>query len=297
MKTQKLAISKIRIDTRTQMRVAGLQQDVVDDYVAAMRAHATFPAVDVYYDGSVYWLADGFHRVAAYRTLRVKTIDANVYDGTVRDALLHAVQSNVRHGLRATRADRRNAVDTLLLDAEWTTWTARKIGELCGVDGKTVDARRKALGLETTTRTMLRAGKVLTIETSNIGAKKQTASSTAEVPQSAPNRTTTATLSEKDQRTVDKIAADYGWSQDDARVYVQCLVSKRQQDRERREQRKAEQQKQRQQVARRLRRDLTEQKRSRLQAELQTVSELARQYAVPASVVLAVLQSDAERKR
>ncbi len=37
-----------------------MKPDVVLDYAEDMAAGATFPPVEVYYDGSIYWLADGY---------------------------------------------------------------------------------------------------------------------------------------------------------------------------------------------------------------------------------------------
>lgn len=292
MSLPKLKLEQIRVDQRTQLRVAGLQNDVVEEYAEAMREGAVFPAVEVFYDGSVYWLADGFHRVEAYRRLQVDVVEVIVRDGTQREAMLHAMQANLRHGLRVTREDRRNAVQVLLQDPEWSKWSDREIGRRCGVDGKTVAAVRRDLGQPLpTTRTMLRAGREVEIDTGNIGARTA-ATTTAEFPQSG-----SVELSTKDLQKAAKIASDYGWSLDDARVFVQCQLSKRQQDAARRQQRREELERVRKQVARKIRKDLPEQKRSRLQSQLQVVTELARQYEVPASVVLAVLQQDTTKKR
>ena len=61
----KLKPSQIRQDGGTQPR-AEIWQDVVDDYAEQMTAGATFPPIVVFYDGTHYWLADGFHRLAAW---------------------------------------------------------------------------------------------------------------------------------------------------------------------------------------------------------------------------------------
>jgi hypothetical protein len=293
--TKAIRLQDVFIDERTQLRVDGLQEPVVVEYVEAMENGAIFPAIVVYFDGSQHVLADGFHRVEAYRRRGLETVDAIVYTGTVRDAIEYAIGANLRHGLRATRADKQHAVETMLLDEVWTGWSDREIGKKCGVDGKTVASMRIKLGLErSTTRTTMRAGRLITIETGNIGAKRSntSAEATAESSQSAA-----VELSDKDKAKVDAIAQLYGWSVEAAHTYISCTVSKREQDKQRRLERKAEQDKQRQKVLRKMQRNLSDQTRKRIQSGLSEATELAKQYGVSTAVVLEVVQRVADKKR
>lgn len=293
MVLQTLSIDLLTVYTRTQVRATGTLSDVVDDYAAAMDNGAEFPPVDVYYDGSIYWLADGFHRVEAYRRRGVQAVEARVYNGTEREALLHAMQANLRHGLRVTRADKRHAVQMLLQDPEWSTWSDREIGKRCGVDGKTVAAIRKDMGIaDQTKRTTMRNGRVVELETGNIGSKRAKVA-TAETPQS----TSQAEPTQKDKEAAAKVANDYGWGFDEALVYVVCQRSKREQDAARRAERKAEQDRLRMQVARKLRRSLPEQQRKRIRAGWDAAADLAKQYGVPTSVVLDVIRQDTKKER
>jgi hypothetical protein len=300
METKALYISDITDDHALQMRVAGTQEDVVLEYVEAMRDDAVFPAVEVYYDGSVHWLADGFHRVEASRRLGRVTVDANVHAGSKRDAVLHAIRANLRHGLRATRADKRRAVELMLRDADWSKWSYRAIGQQCGVDGKTVASVAAELGIVRTTRTTQRGGRVYEIATDNIGARK----TTAETPQigkstesTSKPTTTSAEPTDKDKAAAEKVASDYSWTFDDALVYVLCQRSKREQDAARRAAKRVELQQLRQKVARKLRRDVSEQKRKRIEAGLLDAVNIAQQYGVATSVVLDAFRHSAEKKK
>ncbi len=135
-------------DGGAQMRVE-MKPDVVRDYADEMAAGAVFPPVVVYHDGSIFWLADGFHRVAAARKLERQTIDAEVHEGGDRDAILHGIGSNDSHGIRRTQADKRCAVERLLRDEDWGKWSNRKIAKAAKVDHKTVaTVRRELLGGE-----------------------------------------------------------------------------------------------------------------------------------------------------
>ncbi len=142
-----IALSDIQ-DGGAQMRVE-MKPDVVREYADDMAAGATFEPVVVYHDGSIYWLADGYHRVDAARKIQRETIDAEVRDGDERQAILHGIGSNASHGLRRTQADKRRAIERLLRDEEWSKWSNRKIAEAAKVDHKTVSkVRRELLGGE-----------------------------------------------------------------------------------------------------------------------------------------------------
>jgi|GEM_PF-2258878 len=128
-----LEISCIRTDGATQARV-GLEQEVIDDYATAMINGAVFPLVTVFYDGTMYWLADGFHRLEAAKKIGAITLSADVRQGTRRDALLYSVGANATHGLRRTNADKRRVVVLLLTDPEWSLWSNTAIAKICCVD-------------------------------------------------------------------------------------------------------------------------------------------------------------------
>ena len=113
MNLMQLFISKIRLDGGTQTR-ATTDQEVVEEYCEALKAGCEFPPVVVFFDGRLYWLADGFHRLAAYVLACRKAIEADVRKGTQRDAVVFATGANKRHGIKRTNEDKRKAVTILL---------------------------------------------------------------------------------------------------------------------------------------------------------------------------------------
>ena len=118
---------------------------VVTDYADAMEAGAAFPPIIAFYDGTQYWPGDGFHRIEAARRIDRAAISADVRKGGQRDALLVAASANATHGLRRTQADKRQSIETLLRDPEWSRWSDREIGKACAVDHKTVGKVRREL--------------------------------------------------------------------------------------------------------------------------------------------------------
>lgn len=131
-------------DGGAQMRTE-MRPETILEYADDMLSGATFPPVVVYFDGANYWLGDGYHRVEAARKIERATIEADVKEGTQRDAILHGIGANANHGLRRTQADKRRAVERLLKDPEWAQWSDRRIAQLANVDHKTVGVIRREL--------------------------------------------------------------------------------------------------------------------------------------------------------
>lgn len=185
---QSVEIAKIRMDGGTQPR-SKLYEDVVADYAEDMEQGAEFPPVIVYYDGTEYWLADGFHRVRAKEKIGVKEVESEVYRGTQRDAVLYAVGANAIHGLRRTNADKRRSVERLLRDDEWSRWSDMEISRQCGVSSTMVSNLRKSIyppeyystgddretGLEnpSSKRLVQRGGTTYEIDTTNLTKANQ----------------------------------------------------------------------------------------------------------------------------
>src|SRR5262249_2159911 len=66
-----------------------------------------------------------------------------VVKGTKSDAIRYAAGANAGHGLRYTQPDRRRAVEALLADPEWSTWSDKEIARHCQVCDRTVNRLRK----------------------------------------------------------------------------------------------------------------------------------------------------------
>lgn len=142
------ALDLLRIkDGGAQMRVE-MRPESIDEYAAEMLNGATFPPVIVYYDGTDYWLGDGFHRVEAARKIDREAIEADIREGTARDAILHGIGANATHGMRRTQADKRHSVARLLADPDWARWSDRKIAQVAKVDHKTAGKVRRELSGE-----------------------------------------------------------------------------------------------------------------------------------------------------
>jgi ParB-like chromosome segregation protein Spo0J len=85
-------------------------------------------------------IVDGVHRVLAARTLGRKTIRARLFEGSHGDAIVVAIRANVVHGLPLTLAEREAGAQRIL--SIHPQWSDRRIGEVCGLSGKTVASLR-----------------------------------------------------------------------------------------------------------------------------------------------------------
>jgi hypothetical protein len=168
--SSKVKLSSIRIDGGTQSR-ANVSDAVVEDYAAAMADGAAFPKMVVFYDGADHWLADGFHRHKAYLKACIASVEADVRQGTRREAILFSVGANATHGHRRTNDDKRRAVLTLLNDEEWGTWSDREIGRRAAVSNQFVSNLRLSVngGQMEPVRTVSRNGSTYQQNTSAIG--------------------------------------------------------------------------------------------------------------------------------
>jgi hypothetical protein len=185
METTLVPLAKIRTDGGTQMR-AEINDETVSEYAERYRADGKMPPLVVFYDGTEYWLADGFHRLHALRAANKPQAIAEVRSGSQRDAVLFACGANSGHGLRRTNADKRRAVETMLRDEEWCGWTDSRIARQCGVSQPFVGSVRASYNgykMESEApRLVERSGKVYEQNTANIGKRKRHEQTEAPAP-------------------------------------------------------------------------------------------------------------------
>lgn len=101
-----------------QIKTDGLQiravivKDAVREYAEAEReGGAVFPPLTVFVDkNGVCWLADGFHRLAAFKQNGKEKVACEVHEGEYADALRFALGANAEHGLRRTREDVQHSI-------------------------------------------------------------------------------------------------------------------------------------------------------------------------------------------
>lgn len=261
MRIQHIAFDRIRRDVGTQMRVQ-MSPETVRDYAEQMRNGLwddARPVCVVFYDEAedCFWLADGFHRLAAFEECGFQLVKADVRNGTRRDAVLEAARANALHGLPRTTADKRRAVETLLADPEWSQWSNREIARHIHVDDKTVGKIRAEIEastaefpqlneiegdfpVDTPAKTEINCGisAVEPVEKKRIGRdgrarRVPTPKSTAEIPQlknlktpkKSDSTVSTAEIPQlKDEKTASAAKQELNWQFSDRPVGFVCPI-------------------------------------------------------------------------
>jgi hypothetical protein len=138
-----LNIAEIRTDGGTQNR--STDPSIVNLYAALMAAEAAFPPLRVWFDGTCYWLADGFHRLAAAKKCGFKYITAAVLSGSLEDALWDSFNANSQHGLRRNRLDMVALIERALKHANASSLSNVELAKHLGIPEATVRRWRKRL--------------------------------------------------------------------------------------------------------------------------------------------------------
>jgi len=202
-----LPLGRIRLDGGTQLR-AKIDEGVINDYAEALRTGGALPPVTVFQDGKTIWLADGFHRYKAHYQAKEKHILAYIHKGTLRDAVLFAVGANASHGLRRSNADKRRAVEALLKDEEWSSWSNCEIARRCAVSDHFVGVVRAELSpIESGMRRAKRGDQDYEMDVSGISAD-MSAEVFAALPPAAQVELMRA--EEQEERTTTRTAPDDG---------------------------------------------------------------------------------------
>lgn len=149
---EQIKLSQINVDQAYQPRKS-LNQEIIGDYAELLKEGHVFPPVTLYRQGDNYILAAGFHRLEAHKLNESTYIDAIIKEGTSKDILLDAIQSNNAHGVRYTNEDKRRIVALVLSNHECISMTDNQIGKICGVSNHLVKAIREELFPEQAART------------------------------------------------------------------------------------------------------------------------------------------------
>lgn len=144
-----ICLAEIRPDIDGVQARVDVDWDVVKDYAEAINNGDDFPPMTVFWDGSKFILADGFHRYWAYTHCDRPTErfdpakHVKVIEGTAHDAHVYACGANKGHGLRLNNDDKKRILTFMLNDEETNKWSNREIARHVGVGHTTVDKYRK----------------------------------------------------------------------------------------------------------------------------------------------------------
>ncbi len=140
------SLDQLIFDERIQVRVGGLDEEKVQQYVTILENGGKFPPIDVFQDDDRLYVSDGFHRGEAHRRAGVEIIDCIIRPGTFEEAMAHSETANLEHGLGLTKDDKKNILRRRIERGEWNTDDSnRMIAKSLGVTHPTIQAWRKEL--------------------------------------------------------------------------------------------------------------------------------------------------------
>jgi ParB-like chromosome segregation protein Spo0J len=134
---QEVALSAILVDQDLQSRES-TDVEHVKHLSDLKEMGVDLPAIVLFQDPAlskcrkIYLMADGFHRLAAYLKLGLRSIKAIIIQGTRRDAILYSIGANSKQGKQLTANDRNKAVLMLITDSEWRQWNDKTIARMTG---------------------------------------------------------------------------------------------------------------------------------------------------------------------
>lgn len=151
---RQLPLGVIRHDLGTQTRAA-IDYATAEEYAEVLLAGDELPSLDVFFDGATYYLACGFHRREGHAIFAERKklnhdkvlVWCRIFKGGAREAILHGLSDNLKHGLRLSNEDKRRGVSILLADPEWSQWSNAEIARRAGCSGPLVADVREKLSL------------------------------------------------------------------------------------------------------------------------------------------------------
>jgi hypothetical protein len=169
MKPTNVELKKIRIDGGTQQRP--LDQDALERYEEMLRDGMEPPPSQVVFDGSAYWLWDGFHRYHVARKVGRSDLSCTVTTGTRRDAQFLSFGANKDHGVPRPRGCVAEIIRKMLLDKEWSALSQGVIAKHVGVSSQYVSKVKATINQVDSGRAskMVTGRDGRTINTANIG--------------------------------------------------------------------------------------------------------------------------------
>jgi len=164
-------IASMRGDGQTQHRMA-VNPAIVAEYAALMRAGVEFPPVRLWWDGESYWLADGFQRVAAAKSVGLTQLAAEIRLGTLREAQWDSYAANGAHGVRRTPEETQRVIRLALRHPNGAAMSNVQIAKHLHIPEATLRRWRNKVSSprdEDTARLVTRGGTTYRLQTARIG--------------------------------------------------------------------------------------------------------------------------------
>lgn len=136
---ERIPLSNLNLSVALSGRPEGADDELVAEYVEKIEQNENAPPIATFYDGTIYWVADGAHRALAAQKAAHKDIEARVRPGGEAEALLYMYGANSCHG---KKRDRLHIVALALRDPQFHGKPDREIARACRVPPSYVERSR-----------------------------------------------------------------------------------------------------------------------------------------------------------
>jgi ParB-like chromosome segregation protein Spo0J len=142
-------IERIIEDATLQVR-GGINPATVKKYEALIKEQGFMDPIDIFFElgapitaETKFKLADGFHRLAAYRAAGAEKAPCNIRPLSHSEAVRFSLQRNGHHGEAPTNAEKRSMAEHAVLDAEIGMATDKEIAAMIGCSASLVASARR----------------------------------------------------------------------------------------------------------------------------------------------------------
>lgn len=126
LKTLSLELVPVKI-LLEKTEVAPLDERIVTSYIQEIEPTRRCSALKACFDGTDYWLFDGYHRLEAMRRLGFNTCAVQIFKGSRRDAFRRYIKDKLRCGeIKIFK----HCLQILAEDKEWSNLDASKLATL-----------------------------------------------------------------------------------------------------------------------------------------------------------------------
>ena len=126
LKTLSVAIVTVR-PLLEEIEIAPLGEQIVAALIREIEPTRSCSALKACFDGTDYWLFDGYHRLEAMRRLGFNTCLVQIYNGSRRDAFRRYIKDKLRCAYSKTF---KHCIQILAEDQEWSNLDAPELARL-----------------------------------------------------------------------------------------------------------------------------------------------------------------------
>ena len=126
LKTLSLELVPVKI-LLEKIEVAPLEERIVTSYIQEIEPTRSCSALKACFDGTDYWLFDGYHRLEAMRRLGFNTCTVQIFKGSRRDAFRRYIKDKLRCVNTKTF---KHCIQILSEDQEWSNFDTSELARL-----------------------------------------------------------------------------------------------------------------------------------------------------------------------